>query len=213
MIAVEKLCLSQGAFSLDGLDFELPGGVYGALVGRSGCGKTTLLEAICGLRPLRGGRILLGNRDVTQLRPGGRGVGYVPQDGALFPHLSVARQLGFGLEVRGKKQEEIESRIGDLAGKLGVSHLLERMPGSLSGGECQRVALGRALSLRPKYLCLDEPLSALDVQSRDEIIDLLGQAVKGTGVTVLQVTHDERVTEGLAEVVLRLSDGKVIRES
>ena len=87
------------------------------------------------------------------------------------------------------------------------------MPDSLSGGECQRVALGRALSLRPKYLCLDEPLSALDVQSRDEIIDLLGQAVKGTGVTVLQVTHDERVTEGLAEVVLRLSDGKVIRES
>ena len=213
MIAVDKLGLKQGEFSLRDLNFEIPEGKYGVLVGKSGCGKTTLLEAVCGLRPINAGRILLGGQEVTSCKPGERGVGYVPQDGALFPHLSVAKQLAFSLVLRKTEPDQIAGRVEELADRLGISHLLDRMPDSLSGGECQRVALGRALSLRPKYLCLDEPLSALDVQSRDEIIDLLGQAVKGTGVTVLQVTHDERVTEGLAEVVLRLSDGKVIRES
>ena len=212
MIEVKELNLEQGDFSLSDLNFELPKGAYGVLVGKSGCGKTTLLEAVCGLRPIASGRILLGGRDVTSLKPGERGVGYVPQDGALFPHLSVARQLGFSLTLRKTQPRQIAMRVEELSERLGITHLLDRMPDSLSGGECQRVALGRALSIHPEYLCLDEPLSALDDETHDEIYELLQQTVKGTDVTVLHVTHNKREVDSLADVVLRLKGNELIRE-
>ncbi len=212
MIAVEKLALRQGDFSLNDLSFELPEGAYGVLVGRSGCGKTSLLEAVCGLRPISSGRIILGGQDVTDLKPGERGVGYVPQDGALFPHLSVARQLAFSLVLRKTEPAQISKRVDELSERLGITHLLDRMPDSLSGGECQRVALGRALSLYPKYLCLDEPLSALDDETHEEIYGLLQQTVKGSDVTVLHVTHNKREVESLADVVLRMKGKELIRE-
>ena len=212
MIAVEKLALRQGDFSLNDLSFELPEGAYGVLVGRSGCGKTSLLEAVCGLRPISSGRINLGGQDVTDLKPGERGVGYVPQDGALFPHLSVARQLAFSLVLRKTEPAQIAKRVDELSERLGIKHLLDRMPDSLSGGECQRVALGRALSLYPKYLCLDEPLSALDDETHEEIYGLLQQTVKGSDVTVLHVTHNKREVESLADVVLRMKGEELIRE-
>ena len=212
MIAVEKLALRQGDFSLNDLSFELPEGAYGVLVGRSGCGKTSLLEAVCGLRPISSGRIILGGQDVTGLKPGERGVGYVPQDGALFPHLSVARQLAFSLVLRKTEPAQIAKRVDELSERLGIKHLLDRMPNSLSGGECQRVALGRALSLYPKYLCLDEPLSALDDETHEEIYGLLQQTVKGSDVTVLHVTHNKREVESLADVVLRMKGEELIRE-
>lgn len=212
MIAVEKLALRQGDFSLNDLSFELPEGAYGVLVGRSGCGKTSLLEAVCGLRPISSGRIILGGQDVTDLKPGERGVGYVPQDGALFPHLSVARQLAFSLVLRKTEPAQIAKRVDELSERLGIKHLLDRMPDSLSGGECQRVALGRALSLYPKYLCLDEPLSALDDETHEEIYGLLQQTVKGSEVTVLHVTHNKREVESLADVVLRMKGKELIRE-
>lgn len=212
MIAVEKLALRQGDFSLNDLTFELPEGAYGVLVGRSGCGKTSLLEAVCGLRPISSGRIILGGQDVTDLKPGERGVGYVPQDGALFPHLSVARQLAFSLVLRKTEPAQIAKRVDELSERLGIKHLLDRMPDSLSGGECQRVALGRALSLYPKYLCLDEPLSALDDETHEEIYGLLQQTVKGSDVTVLHVTHNKREVESLADVVLRIKGKELIRE-
>ncbi len=212
MIAVEKLALRQGDFSLNDLSFELPEGAYGVLVGRSGCGKTSLLEAVCGLRPINSGRIILGGQDVTDLKPGERGVGYVPQDGALFPHLSVARQLAFSLVLRKTEPAQIAKRVDELSERLGIKHLLDRMPDSLSGGECQRVALGRALSLYPKYLCLDEPLSALDDETHEEIYGLLQQTVKGSDVTVLHVTHNKREVESLADVVLRMKGEELIRE-
>lgn len=212
MIAVEKLALRQGDFSLNDLSFELPEGAYGVLVGRSGCGKTSLLEAVCGLRPISSGRIILGGQDVTDLKPGERGVGYVPQDGALFPHLSVARQLAFSLVLRKTEPAQIAKRVDELSERLGIKHLLDRMPDSLSGGECQRVALGRALSLYPKYLCLDEPLSALDDETHEEIYGLLQQTVKGSDVTVLHVTHNKREVESLADVVLRMKGEELIRE-
>ena len=212
MIAVEKLALRQGDFSLNDLSFELPEGAYGVLVGRSGCGKTSLLEAVCGLRPISSGRIILGGQDVTNLKPGERGVGYVPQDGALFPHLSVARQLAFSLVLRKTEPAQIAKRVDELSERLGIKHLLDRMPDSLSGGECQRVALGRALSLYPKYLCLDEPLSALDDETHEEIYGLLQQTVKGSDVTVLHVTHNKREVESLADVVLRMKGEELIRE-
>ena len=212
MIAVEKLCLKQGDFSLRDLNFELPEGAYGVLVGKSGCGKTTLLEAVCGLRPISNGRILLGGQDVTSFKPGERGVGYVPQDGALFPHLSVAKQLAFSLVLRKTQPSLIAKRVEELSERLGISHLLDRMPDGLSGGERQRVALGRALSIRPKYLCLDEPLSALDEETHDEIYELLLQSVKGTGVTVLHITHNKREVDNLADLVFRMNGSELIHE-
>jgi ABC-type sugar transport system ATPase subunit len=212
MIAVEKLNLEQGKFSLSDLTFELPKGAYGVLVGKSGCGKTTLLEAVCGLRSIASGQVLLGGRDVTSLKPGERGLGYVPQDGALFPHLSVARQLAFSLMLRKTQPSKIAMRVEELSERLGITHLLDRMPDSLSGGECQRVALGRALSIHPEYLCLDEPLSALDDETHDEIYELLQQTVKGTGVTVLHVTHNKREVDSLADIVFRMTGSELIRE-
>jgi len=146
---------------------------------------------------------------VTTLKPGERDVGYVPQDGALFPHLSVARQLAFSLVLRKAEPKQIEERVEELAERLGVSHLLDRMPDALSGGERQRVALGRALSIRPRYLCLDEPLSALDEETHDEIYELLVQTVKGTGVTVLHITHNKREVENLADVVFRMTGNEL----
>ena len=212
MIAIEKLSLKQGDFSLSDLNFELPEGAYGVLVGKSGCGKTTLLEAVCGLRPITIGRILLGGQDVTSFKPGERGVGYVPQDGALFPHLSVASQLAFSLVLRKTQPSLIAKRVEELSERLGISHLLDRMPDGLSGGERQRVALGRALSIRPKYLCLDEPLSALDEETHDEIYELLLQSVKGTGVTVLHITHNKREVDHLADLVFRMNGSELNRE-
>ncbi len=209
MIRIEKLGLKQGDFTLDEVSFEIPDGHYGLLVGKSGCGKTTVLEAICGLRETSGGSIFLGDEEITSLKPGERGVGYVPQDGALFPTLSPRKQLAFALQLRKVETSRIVERVEELAERLGIEHLLDRMPEELSGGERQRVALGRALSIRPKYLCLDEPLSALDDETHDEICQLLLDTVKGTGVTVLHVTHNKRETERLADVVYRFEDGKV----
>ena len=212
MIVVDKLGLKQGEFSLHDLNFEIPEGKYGVLVGKSGCGKTTLLEAVCGLRPINSGRVLLGGQDVTSCKPGEREVGYVPQDGALFPHLSVAKQLAFSLVLRKTEPSQISRRVEELADRLGISHLLDRMPDALSGGECQRVALGRALSIRPKFLCLDEPLSALDDETYDEIFELLLQTVKGTGVTVLHITHNKREVDNLADLVFRMNGNALSQE-
>ena len=209
MIRLEKLGLKQGDFTLHEVSFEIPDGSYGLLVGKSGCGKTTVLEAICGLREASSGKIYLADEEVISLKPGERGVGYVPQDGALFPTLSTREQLAFALRLRKVEPSSIAKRVEELANRLGIEHLLDRMPEGLSGGERQRVALGRALSIRPKFLCLDEPLSALDDETHDEICQLLIDTVKGTGVTVLHVTHNKSETERLADVVFRFEDGKV----
>ncbi len=213
MIRIENLALRQGDFSLTGIDLKVPSGAYGALVGKSGCGKTTILEAVCGLKPTTSGQIHLGNREVTSLKPGARGVGYVPQDGALFPNLSVAEQLAFALQLRKIDPTQIAERVEELAERLGVKHLLERMPDGLSGGERQRVALGRALSIRPRFLCLDEPLSALDEETHEEICELLLNAVKGEDVTVLHVTHNKSEVQRLADIVFRIENGKLIHGS
>jgi len=209
MIRIEQLEIRQGDFSLEKVDLVIPEGSYGALVGKSGCGKTTILEAVCGLRKTTGGKIFLGEIDSTALPPGERGVGYVPQDGALFPDLSVAEQLAFGLRLRKAEAEQMAKRVEELAERLGIESLLGRMPNGLSGGERQRVALGRALSTKPKFLCLDEPLSALDEDTHEEICDLLLGAIKGQEVTVLHVTHNTKEVERLADVVFRVSNGQI----
>ena len=210
MIAVENLCVRAGAFRLEGASFTVAAGQYAALMGKTGSGKTTILEALCGLRPVHAGRVLLLDRDVTRLKPADRGVGYVPQDLALFPTLKVRDNLAFAPEARGWGRAEIAARVGELAELLGLGRLLDRRPQGLSGGEAQRVALGRALAFRPRVLLLDEPLSALDDETRAEMYTLLRSVQRQTGVTTLHVTHSLAEAKALADRILLLKDGAVV---
>lgn len=209
MIAVTELCVRLGAFALEGLSFEVPGGCYGVLMGRTGSGKTTILEAICGLRPLAGGRIELMGRDVTRAKAAERGIGYVPQEGVLFQTMTVREHLAFALVIRKKPPAEIDSRVAELSELLGLEHLLDRLPPGLSGGESQRVALGRALAARPRILCLDEPLSALDDETREQMYGLLQEVQAREGVTTLHVTHSLSEANRLADKLLELKDGRI----
>jgi ABC-type sugar transport system ATPase subunit len=211
-LAVAGLVLVQGAFRLDGIAFTVPVGGYTAIMGRTGCGKTSLVEAICGLRRPSAGRILIHGRDVTALPPGARGIGYVPQDGALFPRWRIADQLAFALRVRGVPAVDRRRRAEELADRLGLRHLLDRGPEGLSGGERQRVALGRALAHRPDLLLLDEPLAALDADTRDDLHGLLAQIHREFRTTVLHITHDPAEARRLADRVLRFADGRLVAE-
>jgi ABC-type sugar transport system ATPase subunit len=148
--------------------------------------------------------------DVTRLSPADRQVGYVPQDLALFPNLNVREHLEFALRLRRAGREAIAARTAELSAILSIGHLMERRVGGLSGGEAQRVALGRAISFRPHVLLLDEPLSALDSQTRVEMHRLLKELKLATGVTTLHVTHNEEEAEALADLRLRLVGGKII---
>jgi ABC-type sugar transport system ATPase subunit len=212
VIAVEGLSVRAGAFAVEDLSFAVATGEYAVLMGRTGCGKTTLLESICGLKPIRGGRIKLLGRDVTDLSPADRGVGYVPQDLALFPTMTVRDHLGFALEVRRWDPKDAARRIDELTGMLGLGHLLDRRPPGLSGGESQRVALGRALAFRPAVLLLDEPLSALDEDTRGGMYGLLRSVQRQTGVTTLHVTHSRAEARALADRLFVFDKGTV-RES
>lgn len=209
MIALDEVSIEVGSFRLDRISLSVPTGQYGVLMGKTGCGKTTILEAIIGLRSVRRGTIQLASRDVTRLNPAVRGVGYVPQDGALFARLSVEDHLAFALRIRGVERRTIARRVQELADLLGITYLLGRKPRGLSGGERQRVALGRALSFRPRVLCLDEPLSALDSETRDQMCDLLRQVKEHTGVTTLHVTHNLDEAERLGDCLFRLVDGTI----
>ena len=210
MIALENVSIEVGAFGLRDISLSVATGSYAILMGKTGCGKTTLLEGICGLRGLEGGRISLMGRDVTGLKAAERGIGYVPQDGALFESMSVRRHLGFALSVRKWGAGEIAARVAELATLLQLEALLDRKPRGLSGGERQRVALGRALAFHPSVLCLDEPLSALDHETRLAMCDLLGWVKEEMGVTVLHVTHDLNEAARLADVRFEIVDGGVV---
>ena len=209
MIAVQHLTIRQGDFELRDVSFTIPDGAYAVLMGPSGCGKTTILECICGLRrPVRG-VILLNDRDVSRCRPAERGVGYVPQDRALFPTMRIAQQIAFPLILRRRGNQFIEQRVRQLAELMSISHLLDRMPGTLSGGEAQRVALARALAHDPSLLGMDEPLSALDEDMHDDMCDLLKKVQTQTRVTTLHVTHRRKEVKRLADVLFVIKDGRV----
>jgi len=211
MICVENLSITQGTFSLQDVSFEVQEGQYAVLTGRSGSGKTTILEALCGLRRIQAGRVRLGDVDVTHLRPAERRIGYVPQDGALFPNYRVGEQLAFALIVRRHADQAINERVKDLAQMLKISHLLDRFPDNLSGGEKQRVALGRTLALEPRVLCFDEPLCALDSDTHEEICELLHTTIKAQQITTLHITHNRAEADILADIAFDLKDGRITR--
>lgn len=216
MIRLEKICWDAGMFRLEEVSFEVPKGNYGVLMGKTGTGKTTLLEILCGLHQAQQGRVWIGDRDVTREEPGNRGLGYVPQDGALFPTMRVWEQIAFAQQWRrrGERRSKtaITDRVQEMAEEMGISHLLERHPQGLSGGEKQRVALARALAVEPQVLLLDEPLASVDEETQDDLITLLKKTQRERHITVLHVTHSRREAAALGEVRLRLENGRVMRE-
>ena len=209
MIEIKELTVHAGKFRLQDVSLTVPSGKYGVLMGRTGSGKTTILESVIGLRTIDGGSIRLGDQVVTGTDPAVRGVGYVPQDGALFGTMTVRDHLDFALMIRKAAKDVSQRRVQELATLLGIEHLLDRRPRGLSGGERQRVALGRALSFQPDVLCLDEPLSALDNETRDRMCDLLEQVQQHTGTTTLHVTHNSQEAERLADCLFRIENGQI----
>jgi len=209
VIDARQLGIRAGSFALSNLSFSIPHGAYAVLMGKTGSGKTTLLEGICGLRKITEGTLLLNQREITRLPPASRGIGFVPQEAALFQHLSVAEHLAFALRVRRWPDDAVRSRVRELADALRITAILDRKPAGLSGGEAQRVALGRALSFHPEVLCLDEPLSALDDETREEICAVLASIHRQSRVTVLHITHNRREADRLATVTLHLASGQI----
>lgn len=209
MIELHDITIRSGPFSLTNVGLSIPEGTYAVLMGGTGQGKTTILEAICGLRSVTRGRVILNGDDMTRWKPGDRGVGYVPQDLALFPMMTVRGHLEFALRVRHCSRGLIRERVAELAHVLGIEPLLGRRVTNLSGGEAQRVALGRALSFRPRVLLLDEPLNALDEATRDRLCDLLRSIQKQSGLTTLHITHSRAEARALAEKLFVLESGQL----
>ncbi len=209
MIRLQNISWKAGAFALDNVSFNVPAATYAVLMGRTGTGKTSLVEIICGLRTPQSGQVWLNDRDVTRMPPGQRGLGFVPQDGALFPTLTVAEQIGFALRIQKAPTASIDSTVRELAAEMAITHLLDRRPPGLSGGEKQRVALARALAAKPGVLLLDEPLAAVDEDTQSDLIHLLKRTQQQHQITVLHVTHSRREAEGLADLRLRLENHAV----
>lgn len=190
MIKLNNLSKNWGEFSLKNIDLEINKGEYFIVLGPTGAGKTLLLECIAGLHIPGGGRVLINGRDVTDLPPEKRDIGFVYQDYMLFPHMNVRENIGFGLRLRKYYRNEINEKIRGISDLLGITSLLDRDPSTLSGGEKQRVALARALVIDPKVLLLDEPLCALDVRTREVLEGELLRLHRELGTTTIHVTHD-----------------------
>jgi molybdate/tungstate transport system ATP-binding protein len=209
MIRIEKLSVRLPGFSLGPVDICIEEGEFFCLLGPTGSGKTLILESVVGLVRVSHGRIMVSERDVTGLPPERRGVGIVYQDCALFPHLSVEKNIHYGLRYHNCVNSDGHARCRDLVERLGLTHLLNRSVTTLSGGEKQRVALARALATAPSVLLLDEPLAALDPCFREEIRELFRSLHRETGITVLMVTHDFTDAHTLAQRVAILHDGRI----
>ncbi len=199
----------DGTRALGEISFELHPGEVLTLLGPSGCGKSTLLRIVAGLDPQTEGTLTLDDHPLDGVPPGRRDVGFVFQNYALYPHMTVRKNLGLGLAARGAPRPEVERRVHEAAALLGIETLLGRYPRQLSGGQQQRVALGRALVRRPRLLLLDEPLSNLDAQLRESMRAELKSLFRGIGATVLYVTHDQAEALGLADRLVVLESGRI----
>ena len=197
---------------LERLDLSIRRGEFVALLGASGCGKTTLLRAIAGFVQPTAGTIAVGGRDVTRLPPDRRGMALVFQSYALWPHMTVAQNIGYGLKLKRLPRGEIARRVGELEALLGLSGLGDRKPAALSGGQRQRVALGRALAVDPEILLLDEPLSNLDARIRLKVRHDISALQRRLGITAVHVTHDREEAMVMADRIVILDAGRIAQE-
>jgi molybdopterin-binding protein len=208
MIEIKNLQVGFGDFLLKNISLGIGQGEYFVIVGPTGAGKTVLLESIAGLHSLRSGEVWLNEREVTHLEPEKRGIGFVYQDLVLFPHLSVRDNIGFGPRLRRQKPGAI---VEEMAQLLGISPLLDRKPATLSGGERQKVALARALVTSPQVLLLDEPLSAVDPDTREGLQRELRQIHERLRVTTIHVTHDFQEAVALGDRIAVLGEGLILQ--
>jgi len=207
MIAVKNLCVDLGDFQLQDINLMVDEGEYFIVLGPTGAGKTVLLESIAGLYPVKSGQIWLRGKVVTRLEPEKRNISIVYQDHVLFPHLSAGENILFGLKLQHRPKQELNETLDWLSHLLGIAHLMDRSPDTLSGGERQKVALARALSTKPEVLLLDEPLSALDPESREGVQKELRQLHDQLRVTTIHVTHDFEEAIALGDHIAVLGDG------
>jgi ABC-type Fe3+/spermidine/putrescine transport system ATPase subunit len=206
---VRGLIADAGSFRLGPVDLAVAPGRVLVVLGPSGAGKTTLLESISGLRRQLSGQIHLAGADLSGLPPESRGIGLVFQDAALFPHLSVRENVRFGLRARHRAADP--AAIGELLDRLRIGHLADRSPGSLSGGERQRVALARALAIRPGLLLFDEPLSALDGPTREEMRTLLREVPADLDIPAIHVTHDREEALSIGDDLAIIAGGRLVQ--
>ncbi len=195
--------------AIEDITFEVPDGQFWVLVGPSGCGKSTILRTIAGLESMSEGNLYIGDTLVNNVPARQRDVAMVFQNYALYPHMTVADNLSFGLRMRNADKTTIEKRVETVARSLDISHLLDRKPKQLSGGQQQRVALGRAIAREPKVFLLDEPLSNLDAQLRDDTRAELKQLHHRLGITTIYVTHDQVEAMTLADQIVVLDRGRI----
>lgn len=196
--------------AVDALNLEIADGEFLVLVGPSGCGKTTTLRMLAGLDPVDEGHILIGDDDVTEVAPKDRDIAMVFQNYALYPHLTVEQNMGFGLKTRGVAKAERQEKVREAAKLLDLEPLLHRRPSELSGGQRQRVAIARALALEPEFVVLDEAVSALDVSVQAQILKLLDELQDELGLSYLFITHDLGVVAESADTVAVIQHGKML---
>ncbi len=194
---------------IHGVDVEIRDGEFVVLVGPSGCGKSTLLRMIAGLENITGGEILIGNRVVNEVPPKERDIAMVFQNYALYPHMTVADNMGFSLKLRKAPKSEIDGRVQRAAGILGLTHLLDRFPRQLSGGQRQRVAMGRAIVREPQVFLFDEPLSNLDAKLRVQMRTEIKELHQRQNTTTVYVTHDQIEAMTMADKIVVMHDGIV----
>jgi molybdate/tungstate transport system ATP-binding protein len=209
MITIRELNIDLREFQLRNINLEIRENEFFILMGPTGAGKTVLLEAIAGLVPVKTGNIYIGEKEVTGLPPDKRDISIVYQDYALFPHLTVMDNITYGLHFHKIDKREARDRLAQLLDVLNLSHLQQRLPANLSGGEKQRVSVARALMVNPKVLLLDEPLSALDPGFREEVRGSLKRLHQSSSVTFLMVTHDFAEALSLGGRAAVMNDGRV----
>ena len=212
-IRLEGIVKDYGAVrAIHGVDLNIQDGEFVTFVGPSGCGKSTMLRMIAGLEEISGGTLKIGGRVVNETEPKDRDIAMVFQDYALYPHMSVADNIGFGLKMRGTPGKEITARVKEAAQILQIEPYLDRKPGQLSGGQRQRVAMGRAIVRKPSAFLFDEPLSNLDAKLRVEMRTQIKRLHAMLGTTMVYVTHDQTEAMTLADRVVVLRDGYIVQE-
>ncbi|MBN1278056.1 MAG: ATP-binding cassette domain-containing protein, partial [Deltaproteobacteria bacterium] len=211
MIEIEKLNGDLGEFHLRDINITVNKGEYLAILGPTGAGKTVLIEYIIGIYQPNSGMIRIDGEDILQLYTEERNIGYVPQDYALFPNLTVEKNISYGLEARRMEPEQIKNLVSEMISRLKINYIRHRMPLNLSGGEKQRVALGRALATEPKVLLLDEPLSALDENLRNEMAKELRRVQRDVNGTFIHVCHNFEEASDVADRIAIMNDGRIVQ--